>query len=266
MLFRERLSISNTLTEPLRHAARRVGSQALLLAAVLAGALHDIGKASPYYSNMKSFLGHEIAGATLIYRASRLMLREGKSVEALLLHIAAWAVARHHSAMIERHPMNLGDRFRRAAIKAVESLANYPVCVLEGTPKLLAHGWIGTALVKAAREAGQYEPAAVVNNALEGLRTYNEATSLPDKISAEKWAAYVSMTTGALIVADILVARYEGRGTDEGAGLAYVKWWHRELGKKVEEVRRLTSNPANAEIELKRILSPLLSVTEGETI
>ena len=79
---------------------------------VLAGLLHDIGKASRLYHERwgsKKFYGHEYVSALLLLRAAD-NAREGRENWACLYMLLANTVARHHSAMASRAPPCLKTR------------------------------------------------------------------------------------------------------------------------------------------------------------
>jgi hypothetical protein len=276
---------SRSIAGPLDGITSSLGRGSLLQAAILAGALHDLGKSSPVYpfkgrDDRASYTGHELAGAVVIHRAALELRKRRRVGEALILELAAWAVARHHSAMKGRHPADLWEELKNpwgraratrlweGALKALLGLVTRPECLSRGIPRALKGSWVERALLDAAGELGDKLQASrggggerlvggLLVQALEELSTYPEW--LKGVIPPGRWAAYVSIASGALIVADILVAGSEGRGTDEGAGPAYAEWWRRELG--VEAVRRvegLAGDPSRAESVLGEALGAML--------
>ncbi|MEB2835837.1 MAG: HD domain-containing protein, partial [Desulfurococcales archaeon] len=127
----DRVEASRLLTAPLDAAA---GGGSLLASTVLAGALHDLGKASPHYRGRGSYYGHELAGAAVIYNASRIARARGDRALQTRLLLAAWAVARHHAAMRDRHPSSPSESLVREASRALEALAREPECLPEALP------------------------------------------------------------------------------------------------------------------------------------
>ncbi|GAB6148795.1 HD domain-containing protein [Stetteria hydrogenophila] len=259
ILFRDRLGAlgERSLAAPLNRAAGIPG--ALLASAVLAGALHDVGKASPLYRGKQSYYGHELAGAVLLQRAAEWLESKGMRGEAVLLELAAWAVARHHSAMKDRHPVdaaNLPGPTGRAA-GALAELLESPECALKALPPL--PGWVRDAVAGALYDLSDRAAAQgkgwVMHLLKEKLwmlagrqNITRETPSTPEGIPAGRWMVYASIATGAVVVADTLVASAERRAgeeagaTDEAAGPAYVELWRAELDpgavRRVEDLAK----------------------------
>ena len=262
VLFRERLSKAGLVARPLLEATKSLGGNPLIIAAVLAGSLHDVGKASPYYAAINSFSGHEIVGAMIVYDAALSLYREGRRGLALITELAAWAIARHHSAMEDRHPASIGmsrrgsraQSFVNNARRALEELRRSPECLVEGLPEVLRDTWIADSLTRVLLGLSTGD----VVNRLNYLINYEGSIASKFNVPRRSWAAYVSIASGAVIVADILVAGAEGRETDEGGGPAYVEWWRRELGESSKVVEELARNPVKAGEVLREALSPLL--------
>lgn len=255
VLFGERLSGSGMVASKFDET---IGHGSLALASILAGATHDMGKASPYYKDRGSFPGHEIVGASLLHRAGGILIeRLGAEASglAVILELAAWAVARHHSAMKDRHPSSLSDRFKKQAIKALQGLIEEPECLIRGIPKPLADSWFSELLLEAIKTDNE-NPRGFIGEALNSLKAYGgivKHVRIPDS----RWIAYVSMASGAVIVADILVASYEGRRTDDEVVPDYAEWWKRELGSRANRVEELAKNAKEAEETLKDAIKPL---------
>jgi CRISPR-associated endonuclease Cas3-HD len=215
-------------------------------AAALAGVLHDIGKASPYYqSRRRGFYGHELASAALMVEASRL-LRTGGGPGYLML-LAAYAVARHHAAVRVRHPVYLAshnprDDLARSLLReagaALCSLAAEPGVLHEALPCGLASTPLG-GLLRSALEAvgGKCERHGGVGVVLEAARVTGSLEGLVPSPAARGLAplAWAASLSGALIVADILVAsaqRREAGGSgdpEEALKEAYKRSWAREV-------------------------------------
>ncbi len=245
-LLGERLRMAGLLAGPLAEATGLPGGEALWTSAVLAGALHDVGKASPHYAGRGSYYGHELVGAALLLEAALGVWRDSPG-GALLLALAAWAVARHHAAMQGRHPLKAarGGGIVRAAASAVRALARAPGCLSLGLPPEVRgtrlEGLLLDALERLGANTGRLPSLA------QSLATYQGVEALAEKapgMGAQRWAALVSAASGAVIVADILVASSEGRDTDDRGGRAYVVAWLDELGPAAGRVvQRLASSP-----------------------
>lgn len=280
MLFRDRLDGlgSRSIVGRLEEITTRLPKRFLLYAVVIAGSMHDIGKSSPVYpfkghNNRASYAGHEIAGAFIIHKAAFDLIEKEMKLEALLLELAAWAVARHHSAMIERHPADLKADLRGKALKALLDIVKRPECLSTGIPMPLRGSWVEKALLETikkmrsrlySRDSRDSKKiiGGLLNWVLEELYRYPQwlKVLIQPTIPPGRWAAYVSIASGAVIVADILVASAEGRKTDDRVNPAYVEWWRRELSKEASEnVDKLTKNPKECESILSEVLEPLLS-------
>ncbi len=269
VLLGERIGRSRLIAYPLEKATGLDGARLLLAASVLAGGLHDAGKASPYYRDRGSFYGHEMVGAALAYSAASRLGKEGYGPLALAMHIASWAIARHHSAMRERHPKYLaesapdvrGDAERvedlvRAASEALKALKREPGCLEEALPRPLQRPPLGDAIMEALEGVGA-EPGDVRRYAKE-LSSYLGRAGVVYEIPAHAWLASVWIASGALIVADILVARFEGRSSDDGSSSVYVESWMRELGVTPESLRSMAASEDDVDKIIVEALEPLL--------
>jgi len=235
------------------------GGAAVRAAAGLAGLLHDLGKASGYYQverRARSFPGHEALSAALAYEAHRDLLHGSPGLAALLA-LAAWAVARHHSAMEGRHPRDMRDirsPAYREALKAVEALdpATVEAVTREAYPPLTSlAGPLGRA---AERLRGN---ARLLGEALAWASDPRKPSELLGVREAE-WLVLVETVAGALIVGDILVAGEERRasreGDEESGWPVYAAAWLRELGFH-GELRRVVEGGRGC---LDSSLAPLL--------
>jgi len=255
IIFGKRLEALYLLSKPLEHYTGL--NNVLQRASVLAAILHDIGKASPYYAYKENFLGHEAVGAIIIQRAGKLLLRKGMYRTALLLELASWAIARHHAAMKNRHPFQWDNDYLKITAEALDRLKKEPDCLSAALPKILRGGKLENLLRLAVNETHK--------NIVREVKT--NLTKLPSTwpaIVSNRWLAYVSIITGILIVADIIVASNEGRETDEKAGKAYLKWWEKEIGKELlTKVKSLISNTSEAEKLVQGVLDTVEDTLRG---
>lgn len=249
-LFGDRLST----TPP---AARLPGlSERLPEAGVIAGALHDIGKASRLYQERfqrgqaGGFPLHEYLGALILAKASRKLRLQDMREEAAALLLAAGAVARHHAAMKDRHPTVLIGKIsphpgeqQDKHLNTIHSAAAQldPDEALRATPLDLIPGWARRPIEEAARSIRAMSRGEIA----EALKTSIPAQSLAEKIAGNRHTspliqahdkerarhavtAHLYRLSGALIVADILVAGCERR-PGEGPEKAYATSWIKEL-------------------------------------
>jgi len=197
----------------------------------VAAVLHDIGKASTYYRDRiyregeLSFWLHEYVSAIIIYRASR--LDNVNSEDTKLLRTVAKVVSRHHSAMRDRHPLDLYERLR-----SDERTSKY----LEKVLKHVDRDGIMDVLKENYTYLGRFREyiEEVLKSDLTG-----KIHDFLDQIKVEKnEVPLVASLTGFLIASDCLVANSEGRESDDGHSPLYVKRWEEELGKSFIDCRR----------------------------
>jgi len=191
----------------------------------LLGFLHDIGKMSYYYRRHHcregriSFPFHEYVSALLVYMAhNRLMMVDERLSN--LLKIVAKAIARHHTAMVERDLMSVQeDKRAKEIIKdAIKELD--PSLLKELVAQGLAGGF------------PQYLAELIVD-AHEDLIKANISQQLRNLIGTnDRWL--VAGLAGFLIVADNITAS-KARGSTDGHTPLYIKMWMEELGGRVEE-------------------------------
>ena len=271
-LFQERLS----KTPP----AARIPflSGRLLEAGVIAGALHDIGKASRHYQERLQsgspggFWLHEYIGSLILAEAASTLIMRDKRPEAAVLLLAAGAVARHHAAMRNRHPTILlgghpiatiagghrarhrgaGETVRNALIQIQRAAARLdPEEALNAAPLSLVPDWARGPIEEAIRIV----PNMAGEEIIQTLRTSIPATALAERIAGSKHTSPLITTenpprtrqavishlyrlSGALIVSDILVAGCERR-PGEGPERAYAKSWMRELAPALQSCNLL---------------------------
>jgi len=218
----------------------------VLDAGLLAAALHDVGKASRYYEGKRSFYLHEAVSAVFAVGLYRWLVGAGSRAAPVAL-LAAMAVARHHAAMRGRLPRELAGNTKSLTIIA-EALGAFEAgdMVSAGIHDLLGETVLAVLVgeyVDLARQA-PVARARVVGERLRQLAAPRElASAMGGEVSGEYAGALVSMVTGALIVADVLVAGVEGRedegrrsgvrgdeAGDESGAPAYARHWAEELG------------------------------------
>lgn len=266
-LFSERLTAAGRLAAKLRELT---GFQhPLMLAALIAASLHDVGKTSPYYQEdrrAESFPGHEIVGAVILLRACRQLDVGGKDGLAIILRLVAWAIARHHASMRNRHPQALlGTRIRwrgqhsssllGEAVKALKRLRgeDRDQLVLKSLPQPLQKAFDGVLVDVIAYAVRELANSNNVQKLVwKGVR---ELTALSGRLERLErvWNAYVSTITGVVTVADILTASVENRETDDGMA-GYARWWTRELGADINSLKKLARNTNFAEETLEEAL------------
>ncbi len=245
-LFSLRLSRLSRLARELKeYVSNKIN---LLKIAELAASLHDIGKAAPYYQvdlEAARFPGHELVSAAILVQSYELLVEAGKDKLATLMLLAGWAVSRHHAAMPERHPTALtslkySSGILQAAARALQSLAAEPGCIDASLPLPVRHR-IGNILVDATMRLTKLARATKPTILLvETIRSLNTIPSIVSPLK-RKWHVYVSIITGAIIVADVLVAKIERRDTDDKM-VGYAAWWLRELSIQEDEIRQLVGS------------------------
>ncbi|MDM7275197.1 MAG: CRISPR-associated endonuclease Cas3'' [Thermoprotei archaeon] len=222
----------------IKAAARRANIDREVLDKILtiSALLHDLGKASRYYLDRwrtkgeLTFPYHEIISALFLFQASREARNE--PMKACTFMTAAKIVSRHHVAMRGRHPRDysVGDKRMKDLSRIVDGLdANDVISVLD---KLLS---------QPATKIVDQELKFLKSNAQQLL--HNLKLNMPQKISSladlRKNPGYacgnmnelivVRVCTGFLIVADNIVASYEGRDAEDYPTRVHVENWKKEL-------------------------------------
>lgn len=232
---------------------------------LLAAALHDIGKSARHYLDTSiprlcpqddaggdgrdsvgklKFNCHEHVTGLLLHQASNLMSREGCMERARVLWLAMLAVARHHVAQAYRHPRELQGIIRGLAgygkegsacinsiVRAVSTLDQDDL--MSSLPRFLMEGWVARALedsLSHLKEKGRETSMrgiveSYVESASPDLTTAREQFSLTPAMVLR----YVNVSSGILIVSDILVSSHEGRHVSEAHVSHYAQSWKREL-------------------------------------
>ncbi len=247
----EHLAITSALSvelfkERLEVIEKRIGWERGELVGImgLTALLHDIAKSSTYYlkrfmvskDTKISFWLHELAGAVLIEMA-RISSTGFEGSLDRALKVIARSIARHHSAMNNRHPRQL---INRISIKDLEDvLRNIDPGFVNRIRKQIPcrYGNIGEdfcdqvfqrlsevieSINKDARFSGK------VNDILR-------STAITRAGNIEELLA-VYTVTGFLVIADNIAAHL-GRGvSDDETSPAYIKHWVCELGEKLEKL------------------------------
>ena len=232
---------------------------ALAAAAGLAGLLHDVGKASRYYQEARrarSFPGHELVSAAIAWLAHRSMLARSRGL-AVLLALAGWAAARHHSAMEGRHPREYSQSYgarSHAFQEALRAAAALEPATVESVVREAYRPLEPLAPLLSAAAGELRSNRALLGQAAQWAAS-RSAANLLRGASWEDWLVLVESVTGALIIGDILVAGEERRGGgDESGWPAYAAAWLRELGLH-RDVREALGGSTRC---LDRNLAPIL--------
>jgi len=219
------------------------GIDALNLAYVI-GLLHDLGKASKYY--IESFTGkagsrlgfpyHELSIPLHMFHAAQ-SSSELDEQSLAAIHIVAKVISRHHSAMPGRHPLELGgvpDLLRRS----VEGLCDERVAKFVDELRKSCNSSFCNLIMEVLTRHLYSEECRKVHTyisiyTLKELAGFKGLWGLP---RVNEYAVYrvVAVLTGVLIVADNVVASYEGRESDDKITRLYVKYWTQELSRVLD--------------------------------
>ncbi|AFK51437.1 hypothetical protein TCELL_1014 [Thermogladius calderae 1633] len=249
-LFRDRLEV-------LKSALGNKLPEALdpLKLAYCAGVLHDLGKASGYYleefkKNYRrqskkelTFPLHEhVVGVVLEWLA----LRESNEHLKAYYDLLAKVVSRHHAAQPGRHPAKVllsedAEKNAEVMARAIKGFTNPRVKTflnkLEGVCRNSNYcGQCSKVLeVMKAVKGTEFENVAAYVGTY--AKSYTSLDSLSGYPNVDKAVLHrlVTSITGALIVADNLVADYERRTSSDEVGRLYVEYWKVELADELKQ-------------------------------
>ncbi len=239
-------------------------------ASVIAGTLHDLGKASKYYQVVKdgrTFNMHEFISSIILVEVAEKALEEGLDEISCVFNLIAWAISRHHSAMECRHPSDL-RRYLRKEIKGYlnnkcETFYRFlrnalveleEVFIIEGIPKELRRPKLLNRILNAVNYIKDKNPNDVIIADIEALVEYVDHNPKFCNLDREMWMALVEVVSGALIVSDILVAGRERRSSDDSFSTIYARYWEKELRM---EGKDLILNENNVDEAVNRLLAEL---------
>ncbi|MCX8196630.1 MAG: CRISPR-associated endonuclease Cas3'' [Acidilobaceae archaeon] len=223
-----------------------------------------------------SFMYHELASAYILYRSAVQESQEERRV----FWIAAKVISRHHAAMDDRHPVDIRDMIGSLpdVIDKVsntigclrpgeaENVVSEVMDKLQKRSSQLAYlrNEIGSALQDLKVVRGQlsriikpfimreemcYQDAG--KHGKEELRRdsrlhrdvwqfIDNLARVRDRANGRNYYPIIASLSGALIVADNLVAHYERRTSDDEASENYMRHWQHELRRSGRDVSSLS--------------------------
>ena len=196
--------------------------------------LHDVGKASKYYyckplrHTKMSFKLHEYVPSLLLaYKA-----HESDNVfEKQVLKLVGKVISRHHTAMRERHPQNLGQQDLGEIVKILKEFLENRDLVLKLLSELRKSCTRGNTCQSIIDNFANYlKNLDSVGKAFSDVQSVNIYRRMLANIGNIHEYKAVAGLTGVLIVADNVAASCEGRVSDDEKTPSYTSYWIRELG------------------------------------
>lgn len=223
-----------------------VNAEAIL---ALASAFHDIAKASNYYANKGNFALHEHVSALLLYEASKTCKNNIRPT----FIVASKAIARHHSAMEGRRPMDIvkSSRIKELVDALLMLNKNYVEKAFSWNKKLTN---LAIRILEPSLNSLKYHELAHILSYLSSIG------NIPN-IEKGTETRLIWTVTGYLIVSDILVAAYERKeqaSEDTDKLVAYARYWLNELNlQNLDNVGRVLAK-ARAQNRYKSLVFDVL--------
>jgi CRISPR-associated endonuclease Cas3-HD len=240
----------------------------------IAGLIHDLGKASPYYLERNlsiynedkfelSFPGHEHVIALIL---SRLAINEVNIKFKLIYDLLAKIISRHHSAMPTRHPLTLWSS-STSGIVVERRYVGKDLEVIRGEVKKAVLDMYNASVVNYINDLSKLCGAEICKKIIDDLaeelmnrhirNNFEKIVGdLAGRLTSFKVLGLgkagkvlegkielmiyklVSTLSGFLIVADNLAAQLEGRSSDDKSSKLYVEYWMRELKDKLSSISK----------------------------
>ncbi|MCS7106507.1 MAG: CRISPR-associated endonuclease Cas3'' [Acidilobaceae archaeon] len=232
-----------------------------------------------YYAFLKkgsgkiSFMYHELASAYIVYRSAVHESREMRRI----FWTAAKVIARHHAAMEGRHPQDIGKvrggeslsdvRERVSSIlqglwqpeaqKVVDKVIEEVRSKLEESSSRFT-GYVANEMraardmldhvrdqipripriVKSFRKSKGSDLFDILRRDVE--QVINILAKVYDEDNKKNYYPIIAPLSGALIIADNLVADYERRTSDDKASPIYMRHWQKELMRRGRDISSLS--------------------------
>lgn len=219
------------------------------------GLLHDFAKSSLHYLNMHqwqrrkvSFPYHEHVASLIILQAA--YIDNAKTANEINAYITiSRVIARHHSAIQNRHPYKLCASMNLRGVKHMESAFKH----IEGALRGLCEPRIVEFAENLAKNCNSDLCRDILNDTINVLNKSREPQSyimhLKNECSFNKhrgeeyiYDSYriTSTLSGFLIIADGITSSYcEKRTSDDEATPAYIEAWMRELYPKTRSIEEI---------------------------
>ncbi|MET1160256.1 MAG: CRISPR-associated endonuclease Cas3'' [Thermoprotei archaeon] len=251
ILFRDRLETLNMFLRKNKyvHSVKDL--------AETAGLLHDLGKVSKYYyskfrsskTNKLSFVLHEHIPALIL---ADIALRSNDECEKYLFKLLARVIARHHTAMRDRHPQILLNTLSYAksrsrtwnirlelenAVKEFLNSHDEVIDLLDRLANICSRNEFCIHVIdKIKKHLQQAIKASDISRLInQGLQITARAV---DRDPVNEYKLLVGLT-GVLIVTDNVIAYYERRVSDDETTYSYISHWLRELNIHGQTLERI---------------------------